>query len=248
MSFMAMPTMASTAPATPLGALVQGDAEVVSGMVLIQLAFPGAPVFHSIVSSLMEPHTGGYIGDLPFPMTWLSTQIAHSWNVPSLEGGSLATNAASTGWHSGSETGLGAAQIPLAGGEICGFLGLLDNSMIFSPEKLILDYEICENVMELFFGFEFKEEDLGLDVIAEVGPGKHYLRHKHTRQHLRDFRFSKLLRKAGSDGQPRRPEDVAFEEFVRISENHQPEPLPDEILKEMDHILAAAERQAEKNG
>jgi trimethylamine--corrinoid protein Co-methyltransferase len=33
MSFMAMPTMGSTAPATPLGALVMGDAEVVSGMV-----------------------------------------------------------------------------------------------------------------------------------------------------------------------------------------------------------------------
>ena len=50
-SFMAMPTMASTAPATPLGALVQGDAEVISAMVLIQLAYPGAPVFHSIVTS-----------------------------------------------------------------------------------------------------------------------------------------------------------------------------------------------------
>ena len=38
MSFMAMPTMGSTAPATPLGALVMGDAAVVSAMVLVQLA------------------------------------------------------------------------------------------------------------------------------------------------------------------------------------------------------------------
>jgi len=36
-SFMAMPTMGSTAPATPWGALISGDAEVVSAMVLMQL-------------------------------------------------------------------------------------------------------------------------------------------------------------------------------------------------------------------
>ena len=38
-----------------------GDAEVVSAMVLIQLAYPGAPVFHSIEVSLMHPRTGGYV-------------------------------------------------------------------------------------------------------------------------------------------------------------------------------------------
>ena len=64
-SFMAMPTMGSTSPATPLGALAVGDAEVVSGMVLLQLAYPGAPVFHSILVSLMEPRTGGYVSTVP---------------------------------------------------------------------------------------------------------------------------------------------------------------------------------------
>ncbi|UCC86105.1 MAG: trimethylamine methyltransferase family protein, partial [Anaerolineales bacterium] len=68
MSFMAMPTMGSTAPATPLGALVMGDAEVVSGMVLVQLAYPGAPVFHSNYISLMHPRTGGYVSGLPIPL------------------------------------------------------------------------------------------------------------------------------------------------------------------------------------
>ncbi len=246
MSFMAMPTMGSTAPATPLGALVQGDAEVISGMVLIQLAFPGAPVFHSIVTSLMEPRTGGYIGDLPLPLTWLAVQIAHAWNVPSLEGGSLACNAKHTGWHSGSEGGMGAAQIPLAGGEICGFLGLLDNSMILSPEKVILDYALFEDMHDLFFGFEFDEESFALDVIAAVGPGDHYLRQKHTRQHLRDFRFSSLLHRVDESNQPREPEDVAFEKFISLSETHEPEPLPKAVLKEMDAILAAAGKVAEK--
>jgi trimethylamine--corrinoid protein Co-methyltransferase len=247
-SFMAMPTMASTAPATPLGALVQGDAEVISAMVLIQLAYPGAPVFHSIVTSLMEPRTGGYIGDLALPLSRFSTQIAHAWNVPSIEGGSLATNAASLGWRSGAESGMGAMQIPLAAGEICGFASLLDNSMILSPAKLILDHELCGDIHEHFYGFEFKSEDFALDVIADVGPGSHFLRHKHTRQHLRDHRFSKMYNQQDEKFESRDPVDVAFEEFIRIAENHQPEPLPDATLKEMDVILATAAKVAEKIG
>jgi len=49
--FMAMPTMGSTAPATPGGALVLGNAEVVSALVLMQLVAPGAPVYHSRLGS-----------------------------------------------------------------------------------------------------------------------------------------------------------------------------------------------------
>jgi trimethylamine--corrinoid protein Co-methyltransferase len=96
-SFMAMPTMGSTAPATPLGALVQGDAEVVSAMVLLQLAYPGTPVFHSIVTSLMDPRTGGYIGEVPIPLSWIAVQLAHAWGVPSLGGGSLSSDSATLG-------------------------------------------------------------------------------------------------------------------------------------------------------
>ena len=66
-SFMAMPTMGSTAPASVAGAIVQGEAEVVSALVLMQLAFPGTPVFHSNLVSAMDPRSGGNIGDIETP-------------------------------------------------------------------------------------------------------------------------------------------------------------------------------------
>ena len=112
-SFMAMPTMGSTAPATPLGALVMGDAEVVSGMVLVQLAFPEAPVFHSNYISLMHPRTGGYVADLPIPLSWMAVQMAHAWGVPSLGGGSVSIDDTELKWNAGLNTGLGATLIPL---------------------------------------------------------------------------------------------------------------------------------------
>jgi trimethylamine--corrinoid protein Co-methyltransferase len=244
-SFMAMPTMGSTAPATPLGALATGDAEVVSAMVLIQLAYPGTPVFHSEITSLMDPRTGGYIGELPLPTSWLAVQIAHEvWKVPSLGGGSTASDTPLNGWMSGAEGGMGAAQIPLVGAEITGFLGLLDSAMILTPEKIILDYEIIESVVDTFFGFEFSEEDLALDVIRDVGPQSHFLKQKHTRTHMRDFRYSRILRQKSAAGANQDPIDAAREEFNRLDQNHFPEPLPETVLKELDKIMAAADQQA----
>ncbi len=245
-SFMAMTTMGSTAPATPLGGLVVGDAEVVSSMVLMQLAFPGAPVFHSIIVSLMDPRTGGYIGEVPLPLSWIAVQLAHSWGVPSLGGGSLSSDAAGMDWQAGVEAGLGGAHIPLLGGEVCGYLGLLDASMVLYPEKVILDHEVCHDVCDRLGGFAFDPADMALDIVAAVGPRGHFLKQQHTRKRIRDFRLSRVLRHRSPDGRPRAPQEVALEEFRRISATHYPEPLPDEVLRELDRILAAAEREAER--
>ncbi|HUV28065.1 MAG TPA: trimethylamine methyltransferase family protein [Anaerolineales bacterium] len=247
-SFMAMPTMGSTAPATPMGALVIGDAEVVSAMVLIQLAYPGAPVFHSNLISLMDPRTGGYISDTSIPLVIMATQMAHAWNVPTLGGGSVSSDGKHIGWQSGSKSGLGSVIIPLAGGEICGYLGMLDGSMLLYPEQVILDHEICREAYDYFREYEFDISDLALDVIENVGPGSHFLLQKHTRKHIRDFHLSPVLHSNDSDGHKLDPQEAALAEFKRIDETHHPEPLPQEKLLELDRILEAADREAEKIG
>ena len=245
-SFMAMTTMGSTAPATPLGALVVGDAEVVSAMVLIQLAYPGSPVCHSLLVSLMDPRTGGYIVKVPSPLRIMATQLAHSWKVPCLGGGSMSTDALEIGWHSGTDGGIGSSFVALSGAEISGFLGLVGGAMILYPEQIILAHEVCQTAYELLHGFDFNEADMALEIIKRVGPRGHFLMEKHTRQHIRDFRFSPLLRQKATNGGFRDPREVAFEEFKHIDQTHHPEPLPREVLAELDVILATADREAEK--
>jgi trimethylamine--corrinoid protein Co-methyltransferase len=247
-SFMAMPTMGSTAPASIFGAIAVGDAEVISAIALVQLAYPGAPVYHSIIVSQMDPRTGGYIGETAIPFSIIAVQLAHAWNVPSLGGGSTSSDADDIGWQSGVNGGFGAAQIPLAGGEICGYLGMLGSSMILYPEQIILEHEICQNVYDFSKVYEVDKLDAALDVVSKVGPRGHYLREKHTRDHIRDFRYSPLLHKEDEHGNPRQPRDMALEEFKRLYMNHQPQPLPTHIQKELDHIIRAAEREAERFG
>lgn len=245
-SFMAMPTMGSTAPASVLGALAVGDAEVVSAMVLMQLAHPGTPVFHSIINSLMNPRTGGYIGDVPLPVSLIAVQLAHAWGVPSLGGGSFSSDALDIGWQSAFEAGFGSVQIPLAGGEICGYMGLMNSSMILYPEQIILDSEIAMNVYGTYKAFEFEGFETSLDVIKAVGPRGHYLRQKHTRTHLRDFHYSPFFHERDAEGKVRQPREVALEKFREIFATHQPEPLPESVLRELDRILASAD-QTEKS-
>jgi trimethylamine--corrinoid protein Co-methyltransferase len=247
-SFMAMPNMGSTAPASVLGAIVQGDAESVSAMVLMQLVYPGAPVFHSIITSLMNPRTGGYLAKMPLPVRFIAVQMAHAWGVPSLGGGSLTSDASEIGWQSAFDASFGSVQIPLAGGDLCGYLGLLNSSTILYPEHITLDAEIAMNVYETYKAFEFKDLDENLNVIKDVGPRGHYLRQKHTRTHMRDFHYSPIFDQHDQEGNLREPREVALEKFKDLEKNYHPEPRPQYVLQELDKILAAADKKAQDLG
>jgi trimethylamine--corrinoid protein Co-methyltransferase len=245
-SFMAMPTMGSTAPATPLAALIMGDAEVISAMVLIQLAFPGAPVFHAVFTSLMDPRTGGYISEVPTPSYIMARQLAHAWNVPCLGGARVSGDAPELGWQSGYEVGLGSGMIAVAGAEICGLLGLVGSATTLYPEEVILDHDSIYHVYEMMNNKRLDEIDLALEVIRKVGPRSHFLSQKHTREHIRNFRLPSLLRHRGADGKQRDPCEIALEKFLHIEATHHPQPLLEEALAEMDIILETAEREAER--
>src|SRR5665647_1653326 len=57
--FMPMPLAAGTGPATLAGTLVVQNAEALSGVVLLQLAYPGSPCFFAGAPSVIDLRTGG---------------------------------------------------------------------------------------------------------------------------------------------------------------------------------------------
>jgi trimethylamine--corrinoid protein Co-methyltransferase len=242
-SFMAMPTMGSTAPATPMAALIMGDAEVISAMVLIQLAYPGAPVFHAVFTSLMDPRTGGYISEVPSPSYIMAKQLAHAWNVPCLGGARVSGDAPELGWQSGYEVGLGAGMIAMAGGDICGLMGLVGSATTLYPEEVILDHDSIYHVYEMVNNKRFDEIDQAIDEIRKVGPRSHFLAQKHTRKHIRHFRLPTMLRRRRSGGKQRDPRETALEEFKHLEATHHPRPLPDEASAELDKIIESAENE-----
>jgi trimethylamine--corrinoid protein Co-methyltransferase len=243
--FMAMPTMGSTAPAVPAGALVVGNAEVVSAIVLMQLVAPGAAVYHSLLTSAMDPITADYIVSTPekYLCNAASVQLAHDWGVPSLVG-SFGLDYSEPGtWALGRDSVYSALLGALVGAELSVGLGMLKATTVLLPEQIIFDDEIYHTHRLLAQGLNTGLEGLALDVISSVGPRGHYLAHRHTRDHIGERWIPQLSHPRFS--LPEQPStDIrqrAREKLEEILAEHLPEPLEQVAQAELLVILQAAQ-------
>ena len=244
--FLAMPTMGTTAPATYAGALVIGDAEVISATVLMQLAFPGAPVFHSIMFAWADPRNAAYVGyPLESRARYATVEMAHHWGMPAF-GGAFGTDSAGVdSWQSATEVVLDPFMIGLSGCEIVTGLGLRDTYTLLYPEAIMLDDDIYHRARYALMSADVDQETLAVDVISAVGPGGHFLSQKHTRKHMRYSMKRSITQQLDAEGNYRPALDVAREKFSWIYENHHPEPLDETIQTELDSILEIAGRELE---
>jgi trimethylamine---corrinoid protein Co-methyltransferase len=242
--FMSMANTGSTAPATLAGTIAVADAEIVAAMVLIQMAYPGAPTYHSLMPGIMHPRTGGYLGT-----AWegellyaVGVELAHMWGVPTLAG-IFGTDARVPGWQQAAESGSCLLLMALCGADTGSGMGLLEGCTVLHPEAILLDTDIYHRVRLDVAGFDTSPEALALDVIKKVGPRGHFLRERHTRTHLRRRQYSDLTGQPAPDGGYRDPIEVARERVRWILDNHHPEPLEPAQRAEFGRILQAAEHE-----
>lgn len=242
--FLAMPTLGTTAPATLAGALVVGDAEIISGTVLLQLAHPGAPVFYSIMQGWADPRTGNYV---PYPLDarcrYAPVAMAHRWGMPAFGGAYGTESLRPATWQAAADVALDPFLVSLAGAEWVTGLGLNRNFTLLYPESIILDDELYHRARYALAAMEVNDETLALDVIQRVGPGGHFLREKHTRKHMRTAMEPGLTHQLGPDGKYRDPHEVAREKVRWILKHHRPAPLDGAQQAELARILAAADRE-----
>jgi len=239
--FMAMPNTGSTAPATITGTIVQGDAEILSAIVLIQMAYPGASVYHSLMPGMTHPHTGAYYGHDSYVYA-IGVELAHMWGVPTLAG-SFGSGASDLGWEFASGGGKTSMLCALCGGETGSGMGLLRGSTLLVPEALVLDAELYHAVRADLAELNTSPDYMALDVIDAVGPRGHFLRERHTREYFRKLWFSDVVHVPAKEEKYRDPLDVALEKTHWILENHHPEPLSDEQQIELTKIIQAAEKE-----
>ena len=245
--FMSMPTIGSTAPATAGGALVVGNAELVSALVLMQLVAPGAPVFYSLCASVMDPQTADYIVGIPekYLCNTAGIQLAHDWGVPVLAGSFGMDSPNPATWQLGRDSVYTALMAALAGADLAEGLGMVRASTLLVPEQIIFDDEIYHTHRVLTAGVETSSDALALDVIAAVGPGGHFLGQKHTRQHIRNIWLPELShpRIAQNDPPSTDIRQRARAKFDRLLAEHAPEPLEENVQNELRAVLNAAEQK-----
>jgi trimethylamine--corrinoid protein Co-methyltransferase len=242
--FMSMVNTGTTAPATLAGTMVTGDAEIISALVLLQMASPGAPVFHSLMPGIMHPRTGDYQsstfeGSQLYP---IGVEMAHHWGVPTLAG-IFGTDALIPGWQAAAEAESSLLLCALAGAETGSGLGLVESCMLLYPEAILLDADVYHRVRHEASRFDTSPEALSLDVIREVGPRGQFLAQRHTRVNIRQRKYSELTGQVKTGGGYRDPIEVAREKIDWILANHHPQPLEEAQKLELTRILQAADRE-----
>jgi trimethylamine--corrinoid protein Co-methyltransferase len=242
--FMSMANTGSTAPATVAGTIALADAEIVAAMVLIQLAYPGAPVYHSLMPGMMHPRTGAYLGtaweaELFYPV---GVELAHMWGVPALAG-ICGTDAPTPGWQQAGDAAAVLMLCALCGAETGSGMGLLESCTLLYPEAVVLDTDIYHRVRIDLAGVDTSRAAMALDVIKDVGPRGNFLRQRHTRDQMRKRAFSDLTNQPQSGGGYRDAVEVAREKVEWILEHYHPEPLQEAQQGELARILQAAEEE-----
>jgi trimethylamine---corrinoid protein Co-methyltransferase len=177
-----VPNAGLTSPMTLLGTLVVGNAEFLAISVFQQMVREATPVIYASLPTVADMRTGAYApGAIETGILCMAqAQLGHLYNVPS--GGYIGlTNSHCNDAQSGYETGMNTLGSILAGATLLNTGGLLSSLMAFDFAKAVIDDEIALMNKRVVRGMDFSEDNLALDVIAQVGPGGDFMKSKHTK-------------------------------------------------------------------
>jgi trimethylamine--corrinoid protein Co-methyltransferase len=177
----------ATAPVTLAGTIVQTNAEILSGLVALQLAAPGSPFVYVGNSSIMDMRscTYGACGPEAVLFNIALTELGHSYGFPVLSGG-FSSDAKEICMQSGYEGGSMAMMSMVARPELLVGIGMLDSAGFLFLPKMVLDAEVVRQCRRVARGIDLDDRHVMLDVSARVGPGGHFLGAKETRVFLRE--------------------------------------------------------------
>lgn len=177
----AMPLAGATAPATLSGALVQHTAENLAGIVLAQLAAPGAPVIFGGSPAIFDMRAGtppmGAIESMMLIVGY--TQIGKALHLPT-HGYMGLSDAKCVDAQAGLESGIGTVLAALAGTNVVSGGGMIDYENCQSPEKLVIDNEICGMAYRLLSGIAQRNDPMAIDLLKDLAEGGDFLTHPHT--------------------------------------------------------------------
>jgi trimethylamine---corrinoid protein Co-methyltransferase len=182
------------APVTIPGALTLAHAEALFGITLTQLVRPGAPVMYGSFTSNVDMKSGSPAFGTPeyAKAAFGAGQLARHIKVPWRCSSATAANAPDAQAAYESQMSLWGA---LLGG--CHFVlhaaGWLEGGLTASYEKFILDVEMLQMFGELFQPVAASAEEIGVEAVAEVGPGGHFFAAAHTMQRYRDAFYTPLV-------------------------------------------------------
>lgn len=191
----AEPLCGATAPITLAGNLVIQNVDTLAGIIMTQLANPGAPALYGCISSITDLRDMKYLaGAVEMGlMNAAAAQMAQFYKLPYYATAGM-TDSKAIDAQAGYESAITSTLVALAGANfIHDAAGFVEFCMTASYDKLVVDNEIIGMVMRAVEGIEVNERTLAMDEIKKVGPGGHFVSSRHTRKYMRTEQFQPRL-------------------------------------------------------
>jgi len=240
---MPMPLLASTAPGTLPGAILQGNCDTIAMLCLLQAASPGTPFLYAPVPAMTNPYSGVYSGGAVENglLGAAVVEMARFYHFPVIASGG-GTDHFFPGVQSSYESSLNMLLPLLAWPDILVGPGLVGSSMVFSYEKFMIEVEVFRMCRRLHQGIQADEAHFLEQLIGTVGPGGNFLGERSTVKSLRsgEWHIPRLgvhqSREAWLSKGAKDMREECLEKAAGILAQHQPLPLEDAALEEIKKI------------
>lgn len=242
-------TFGGTAPVTLAGALTIGLADVFVGIIVSQLVREGTPIICSSNGGVLDLKSfqAAYGSPEMLLMDGAGTQMLRSFGIPTF-GLAGATDSKILDAQAAMEvTAEIIADIGMGANLIHDF-GMSDVGMTGSVHLMVFCDEAAGYARRLTQGFAVDENGLAAEVIDAIGPNGNFLAAQHTFDNFqKELYVPELgLRQDYNGwiaGGKKTMADRINEKVIYLLKNHKPQTLNDEILVQLDRILAAAEER-----
>jgi trimethylamine--corrinoid protein Co-methyltransferase len=241
-------------PVSLAGALAQQNAEALFLVALAEAVRPGTPMVYGAFTSNVDMRTGSPAFGTPEAVKGAiaSGQLARRYGLPWRSSNTTASSVVDAQAAYESEMAVWGA---VMGGVNLLYQGAgwLEGGLTASYEKLILDAEILQMLSEVLQPVPVDEASLGLDAIAEVGPGGHFFGAAHTleryetafyRPLISDWRNFETWQADGAKTATER----ANATWKRVLAEAVPPPLDPAVLEAIDAFVARRKREIATTG
>lgn len=182
------------APVTLAGAVAQQNAEALAGLVITQIARPGAPFIYGGFTSNVDMKSGAPAFGTPEYMktALLGGQLARRYGLPYRSSGVCAANTLDA--QAAYETVFSFWGAVMGGSHfIMHAAGWMEGGLHASFEKMVLDADIIGMIRAFLQPLQIDTDELAMEAIREVGPGGHFFGCAHTQSRYRTAFFAPMV-------------------------------------------------------
>ena len=178
-------------PASTVATVAQLNAEALSALAYTQVIRKGCPAIYGHYLSTVSMQSGAPMAGTPeiSLMNFMIGQMARHYNVPWRTSNTLG-GAKTLDAQAGYESATTLMAVLMSGANyIWHSAGWNEAGMHCSMAKFIVDAEQCAMGYRMAEGLNWDDFDDALSAVRDIGPGGHYLGHKHTQENFQQAFF-----------------------------------------------------------